>query len=337
MNIRRLESEILIVIFAKKCSSMRGTMSEQEKKDRNRSRSILTIVISVVVFLLLLVSITNIVIRNSLSKKTMKAIVASFDVNSEETTIDEWIYLYFSEHYDEEYLNDFMVTPESVSGVLDNTDFTTFVANKMIDYSQDILHDTGTGTFTSDEFMDFIEDNSDAISEATGRYYMPEEFVIMRQYFSTMDMFNDISASAICNRIGIPITTIRYLASYQLMYIMSGLFVLSIIGLFIINRKTIKNAFLCFGILSFVNGIVYIILKLTFVSISTKIAYRIGMGASLITSITAPVTRIVGICGIVPAIFGSVTILACILIPLLLAKRLPKPDKRFIVKNKECA
>ena len=244
----------------------------------------------------------------------MRKIVSTFDVNSKDTTIDEWIYQYFETHYGDEYLMEFMVTEEAVAGVLDNTDFTTFVADKLIDYSQDILYDTGTGHFTSDEFMDFIEANEEAISEATGRYYFPEEFVIMREYFLTMDMFNDISAASICDSIGVPVERIRMLTSLKTFGILLSVSCLLIALLQLVNRRRIHTGIRCLGIALLLNGGAYITLRVVFASLCSRVAHRIGMGASLVDSISAPVRNIIGTVGYLFVVFGIISTVGSIIV-----------------------
>lgn len=288
------------------------------KSTKIRKKNIFRILASVLVTFLLLFTLfaasTSFLVRTSLSKKTMRKIVNTFDVNSEDTTIDEWIYIYFETHYGDEYMLEFMVTEESVAGVLDNTDFTTFVADKLIDYSQDILYNTGTGTFTSDEFMDFIEKNAEAITEATGRYFFPEEFVIMREYFLTMDMFNDISAASICNRIGVPVEKIRMLTSMVTFCILVSLSLIFIAMLVLINRKAIYKGVRYCSVALLINGIGYTVLRFVFASMCTKVAHRIGMGASLVGSISAPVRNIIGSIGIVFIAVGVVALVISIVL-----------------------
>ena len=102
----------------------------KNEKIRQKLCTIANVLTFLIALVALIVSITSMVVRSSLSEKTMKDIVATIDVNSEDTTIDEWIYMYFESHYDSEYLIEFMVTKEAVASVLDNTDFTSFVADK---------------------------------------------------------------------------------------------------------------------------------------------------------------------------------------------------------------
>ena len=288
---------------------------------KNIFRISASILLTFLLTVLFFIASTSYVVRNSLSEKTMRKIVSTFDVNSKDTTIDEWIYQYFETHYGDEYLMEFMVTEEAVAGVLDNTDFTTFVADKLIDYSQDILYDTGTGHFTSDEFMDFIEANEEAISEATGRYYFPEEFVIMREYFLTMDMFNDISAASICDSIGVPVERIRMLTSLKTFGILLSVSCLLIALLQLVNRRRIHTGIRCLGIALILNGGAYITLRVVFASLCSRVAHRIGMGASLVDSISAPVRNIIGAVGWISTALGLLFITVSIVSTIRFRKR----------------
>ena len=284
----------------------------KNEKIKHRLCTIANVITFLIALVALIAAITSMVVRSSLSEKTMKDIVATIDVNSEDTTIDEWIYMYFESHYDSEYLIEFMVTQEAVAAVLDNTDFTAFVADKLIDYSQDILHNTGTGMFSSDEFMDFIEANEMAISEATGRYYIPGEFDIMREYFLTMDMFDDITASAICRKIGIPIEKIRLIASEKTTTVSFIIMGIAVALIFALNYKKIHSAISRCGAIALTVGGLYILLRYIFTAVCEGVSHRIGMGASLVNNIASPVTSIIGMHGYILAAIGIVLIFSAI-------------------------
>lgn len=284
----------------------------KNEKIRHTLCTIANVLTFLIALVALIVSITSMVVRSSLSEKTMKDIVATIDVNSEDTTIDEWIYMYFESHYDSEYLIEFMVTQEAVASVLDNTDFTSFVADKLIDYSQDILYNTGTGVFSSDEFMDFIEANELAISEATGRYYIPGEFDIMREYFLTMDMFDDITASAICRKIGVPVEKIRLIAAEKTTTMGFVIMGIALALMFALNYKKIHSAISRSGAIAITVGALYIIIRYIFTAICEGVAHRIGMGASLVNNIASPVTSIIGTHGFILAGIGIALVLSAI-------------------------
>lgn len=247
----------------------------------------------------LFVSNASNILRNSLKDDTMDKIAERLSVSSHDTTMDEWIVLYFEERYDEEYLEEFVVNKDSVAAVIDNTDFASLVSKKLKDYARDILHNTHEGAFTSDEFMDFVADNIQAIGDATeGRYYTERDIAVLRDYFESIEMFDDLTAEELCRKIGISQARLSRFASMKTSVLHFVFFASSLLLLIVLHRKKIYRALLCSGILCAVCGIAIIVFRFLFTSLSTKLAHRIGMGASLIASIEEPVTDIIGTTGI---------------------------------------
>ena len=274
---------------------------------------VVTIVLMLLAFLFLTVMNVSNILRTSLSEKTVSQVSDALVINSKDTTVDEWIYLYFYEHYDESYLEDFHVTYETCAAVLDSTDFTAVIKAKLMDYTQDLLYDTGAGTFTSEEMMDFVEANVTELYEATGYYYAPEVVEVLREYFLSLDMFDDLTLDALCDRIGLPLVTFRALINIRTAILCCVLFTVTVLLLMFLNRKKIYRAFLCSGIVCLINGICIVVFRFFFSGISLKFANRIGIGASLINSLEHPITSIMNSNGILWCAIGFIFMLAAYL------------------------
>lgn len=285
-------------------------------------------------FGLFLLVVTCSVARNSLSANTMTSIVSLVNVNSEDTTIDDWIYHYMQEHY-EDYLLVFRITPYAIGKIMDETNFSDFIKQKLIDYANDLKEGTGTGIMTSDDFMDFVEKNESVISKATGRYYIEGELDEIREYLATLDMFDDISASAICDRIGFPMRYINIALSDSFMFILFICLCCTLIFLYFFNKKRISYPLLCTSISLVVIGILYHLGRFLFIYLAMKLAHRIGMGASLVTGVSAPINLIITLVSCISCIIGLIGIMCYNIPKMRSAKKLSKQEQCLVEAQEE--
>ena len=296
-----------------------------------------TIVLLAVVSLVSLVASASIVVaRKTLSEETMDKIVSTIEVDSEKNTIDEWVYLYFANNYPD-YLEDFHITQEGVSYCLDYSNFADFMRQKLKDYTSDVLHNSGTGIMTSDEFMDFIEENREVI-ETGSRAYGDAELEEIRNYFRNMDMFLDISLESICEKIGFKLTTLQSLVERSTLFLFVTLFIVSTFFIMLLARRRIIPL-LTVGINSFITGFLFLILYFVLEKILTQVAVRIQMGASLISSIIAPVSNIFIVTAVLALAVGFVCINLVIMVPALrrLSKESSKESETPVVEQEQNA
>lgn len=296
-----------------------------------------TIVLLAVISLVSLVASASIMVaRKTLSEETMDKIVSTIEVDSEKNTIDEWVYLYFANNYPD-YLDDFHITQEGVSYCLDYSNFADFMRQKLKDYTSDILHNSGTGIMTSDEFMDFIEENREVI-ETGSRAYGDAELEEIRNYFRNMDMFLDISLESICEKIGFKLTTLQSLVERSTLFLFITLFIVSTFFIMLLARRRIIPL-LTVGINSFITGFLFLILYFVLEKILTQVAIRIQMGASLISSIIAPVSNIFIVTAVLALTVGFVCINLVIMVPALrrLSKESSKESETPVIEQEENA
>lgn len=299
-------------------------------------RRVSIVLLAVVSLVSLVASVSIMVARKTLSEETMDKIVSTIEVDSEKNTIDEWVYLYFANNYPD-YLDDFHITQEGVSYCLDYSNFADFMRQKLKDYTSDILHNSGTGIMTSDEFMDFIEENREVI-ETGSRAYGDAELEEIRNYFRNMDMFLDISLESICEKIGFKLTTLQSLVERSTLFLFITLFIVSTFFIMLLARRRIIPL-LTVGINSFITGFLFLILYFVLEKILTQVAIRIQMGASLISSIIAPVSNIFIVTAVLALTVGFVCINLVIMVPALrrLSKESSKESETPVVEQKENA
>lgn len=302
------------------------------------ARKVKTGILIFIAFCSITFGISSVTLRGIFADRTMTDIVSSIDVDSGKTTIDEWVYLYLETGYPD-YLSEFGISQGAVSYILDHTAFAVFLSNKLMDYTHDILSHTGTGKMTSDEFMDFIEENRDVVEYATGRYYEDGEFPLIRDYIRTMLMFEDISLKSICTKIGIPLDFLRFFVSIPFGIGSLFVFLASLIGIYVMNRK--KKPYLalaCAGVDFLILGVIYTVVVSTFAPVIEEVAYRIQMGASLVGSIVEPVRRIFRTVCIASYSIAAVLIIGCLIMHLLLrAKKPSEKSEQLIVGQEESA
>ena len=304
------------------------------KKKSSLIHRLINAVVYFFCFSLFLMVITCSVARNALSENTMTSVVASVNLNSEDTTIDDWIYHYMQEHY-EDYLLVFRITPYAIGRIMDETNFSDFVKQKLIDYANDLKEGTGTGVMTSDDFMDFVEENESVISRATGRYYIEGELDKIREYLATLDMFDDISASAVCDKIGFPMRYLNIILSDSAITVLFISLCCCLIFLYFFNKKRISCPLLCASISLVVIGILYHFLKFVFQLLAMKVAHRIGIGASLVTGISSPISFIITLVSCITCILGLIGIM-CYNIPnMKSAKKLSKQEQCLVEAQEE--
>lgn len=299
-------------------------------------RRVIIVLFAVVSLVSLVASASIMVARKTLSEETMDKIVSTIEVDSEKNTIDEWVYLYFANNYPD-YLDDFHITQEGVSYCLDYSNFADFMRQKLKDYTSDVLHNSGTGIMTSDEFMDFIEENREVI-ETGSRAYGDAELEEIRNYFRNMDMFLDISLESICEKIGFKLTTLQSFLERSTLFLFITLFIVSTFFIMLLARRRIIPL-LTVGINSFITGFLFLILYFVLEKILTQVAVRIQMGASLISSIIAPVSNIFIVTAVLALAVGFVCINLVIMVPALrrLSKESSKESEAPVVEQEEDA
>lgn len=299
-------------------------------------RRVAIVLLAVISLVSLIASASIMVARKTLNEETMDKIVSTIEVDSEKNTIDEWVYLYFANNYPD-YLDDFHITQEGVSYCLDYSNFAEFMRQKLKDYTSDILHNSGTGIMTSDEFMDFIEENREVI-ETGSRAYSDAELEEIRNYFRNMDMFLDISLESICEKIGFKLTTLQSLVERSTLFLFITLLIVSTFFIMLLARRRIIPL-LTVGINSFITGFLFLILYFVLEKILTQVAVRIQMGASLISSIIAPVSNVFIVTAVLALAVGFVCINLVIMVPALrrLSKESSKESEAPVVEQEQNA
>ena len=190
---------------------------------------------------------------------------------------------------------------------------------------------------TSDEFMDFIEENREVI-ETGSRAYGDAELEEIRNYFRNMDMFLDISLESICEKIGFKLTTLQSFLERSTLFLFITLFIVSTFFIMLLARRRIIPL-LTVGINSFITGFLFLILYFVLEKILTQVAVRIQMGASLISSIIAPVSNIFIVTAVLALAVGFVCINLVIMVPALrrLSKESSKESETPVVEQEENA
>lgn len=267
-------------------------------------KAFISVLLSFIIFVLALGTQLIFIVRTTLNEENIKTAVNEIDIselqmpkvvieqtNREgfEISDDQTVAEYILAITDPDLIDDHDITTKKVEKFLNESVVKDFLANNIYLFADDILNETDEGGVSKKEITNFIKKNSSKFEKTIGYSISDNDIDKISNFLDEDNVLDKISPSYLRDEAPKQMGVIKFLFSYLFIILLCLLILLSIIAIFVINKKKIDSVFYYVGSSAMFCGAVALILGI----FSNTVNNIIKPYVKELFTIIKPVTEIV--------------------------------------------
>ncbi len=292
-----------------------------EKRTMTVAEKIGTVIVCALLLVVLLVGALAGVVKNTVSEKSIAKIIDEIDIADitveqildidDDKTLAEYIY----ENMDEASVSEYDISEKEVAELLEEDAIKEFITDTLSDYCYYICYGGNVPKITSEDLIEFIEDNEDKIFEITGYELSDEDYAYIEELEDSgqLDAL-DVSVLEDNEEISEMLATLRTFLSTGFFFTLIIIALLLCIAIFFLCRKDLFNSSCCVGIVALLAGISLMIVSAIVANLTSLISNALTLPTEIVKPVIAYINTCIRQSMYVFLIIGGVVVIARIVV-----------------------